>query len=90
MKKIAVLLLVGLCLGLGGVKAADAPARPDVKRCDPEIGSRIARKPVAGKGCEPQPQPFVRSYSREELQSTGRVDLDEALTVLDPSIVRRF
>lgn len=90
MKKVALLLLVAVCLGAGGVKAADAPARPDVKRCEPVTGSRIAVKPAAGQRCDKPSQPFLRSYSREELQSTGRVDLDEALNVLDPSITRRF
>ena len=78
MKKVALLLLVAVCLGAGGVKAADAPARPDVKRCEPVTGSRIAVKPAAGQRCDKPSQPFLRSYSREELQSTGRRGAERA------------
>ena len=89
MKKAALFLLIALGLGAGGVKAEDAAQAPAVKRCEAVTGSRIQPVVAAGESCE-RVTLGVRSYSREELQATGRVDVDEALSVLDPSILRRL
>lgn len=89
MKKAALLLLIAACLGAGGVQAAEAAETPAVKRCEAVTGSRIQPVVAADEACE-RATPGVRSYSREELESTGRIDLDEALSVLDPSILRRL
>lgn len=58
-------------------------ARKDERHCLRETGSRIKRKdqnaclPLAG-----------RSYSRDDLDSTGAVTAGEALSRLDPAISR--
>ena len=54
---------------------------PAATECD-VTGTRIRAKPPE---CAPKGYPF-RSYSMEELQSTGRIDLLEQLRVLDPAI----
>lgn len=51
--------------------------------CLYETGTRIKRR-VSRCG-----DYAGRSYSREDLRSTGAVDIDEALQRLDPSITRR-
>jgi hypothetical protein len=100
MKKIALLLLVAACLGAGGVDAAEpaAPAATDAgavpaakgaERCAPATGSRIARKVKPGESCEVHHN-NLRSYSRDDLERTGRIDLDEALETLDPAFSRRL
>lgn len=65
---------------------ARAPLTNELARHDRlcvETGTRIKR-PVGR--CSDRPG---RSYSREDLRSTGAVNLDEALQRLDPSITRR-
>lgn len=49
--------------------------------CAPELGSRIRR---AGPECQAR----GRSYSREEIERTGSIDIADALQRLDPSISR--
>lgn len=72
--------------GAANAKAAAKAAPVAARQTEPpptcltETGSRIKPKPgqclnVAG-----------RSYSHDELQSTGEVNLDDALSHLDPSI----
>lgn len=95
MKKVAVMMLVALCLGAGGVTAAE-PARPDgqkaatrpAERCAPETGSRIARKTDSDGRCETGSQ-AVRSYDQEELYRTGEVNVGDALSKLDPRLSGR-
>jgi len=89
MKKVALLLLVAACLGAGGVQAEtpspeSKPVAAD-RRCDPVTGSRIARAPDA-KGLCDTTDGRLRSFSREDLESTGQIDLAEALTRLDPRL----
>lgn len=92
MKKIALLLLVAACLGAGGVKAQaptdQAQAKAKVTRCEPTTGSRLGKAPDAQGRCD-ETSPLSRSYSREDLERTGQIDLDRALQMLDPSISRR-
>ncbi len=96
MRKTLVLLLIAVCLGVGGVEAAAPPAdAPDTapqrlqpqERCPPPTGSRISRAPRTSGACEPAPA-GLRRYSREALEETGEIDLNRALTTLDPSIGR--
>jgi hypothetical protein len=96
MKKFAVWLLVAVCLGAGGVKATEpsAVAEPvtipeQIISCGPASASRLRHPTISGQPCAAA-TPFARSYSKEDLESTGRVDLDEALSVLDPSVRRGF
>ncbi|MES2685086.1 MAG: hypothetical protein V4650_16320 [Pseudomonadota bacterium] len=87
MKKLALLLLVAACLGAGGVQADAPPTKPLLKadRCPPAPGSRLSRAPDAEGRCNP-PQAFSRSYSQEEIERTGQIDLDRALMQLDPAL----
>jgi len=94
MKKVALMMLVALCLGAGGVKAVDAPeaaaaskpAKPT--RCEPATGSRLSSPPDANGRCNSGTAGF-RSYDKEEIERTGEIDLDRALSKLDPSLSRR-
>jgi hypothetical protein len=80
-------LLCG-ALALLGACAAPRPATladtgdASLEQCDQVTGSRI--RSATRKHCEPVGQP-MRSYSAEELRSTGEMDLSEALRQLDPS-----
>ena len=87
MKKFALLLLIATCLGAGGVQADATAAKPALKadRCPPAPGSRLSRAPDAEGRCEP-PQAFTRSYTSEDIERTGQVDLDQALMQLDPAL----
>ena len=77
-----------------GVQASDTEAAPkadakekveakkDEAKCDAAPGSRIRQaKPADCKKLAKQP---FRSYSKEELDSTGETDINEALRKLDP------
>lgn len=61
--------------------ASEKPAKPDAKECEMNTGSRI--RPQKADGCKPVKQPY-RTYTQEELQRTGSIDLGEALRQLDP------
>ncbi len=91
MKKLAFFLLIAACLGAGGVKAAAEPAQPaktpKAVHCEAPAGSRI-RPQLDAQGRCPQGSAPVRSYSREDIQQTGQIDLDRALQQLDPSLSR--
>lgn len=67
--------------------APTKPVKPSVadRRCLRETGSRISARRSARRdgGCLPV---NGRSYSQEELQRTGAVDIADALRRLDPSI----
>ncbi len=95
MKKVALMMLVALCLGAGGVQATE-PQRPDdapaaqraAERCAPETGSRISRKAGADGRCDQSSQ-AVRSYDREDLEGTGALHVGDALRQLDPQFLGR-
>lgn len=91
MKKVALLLLVAVCLGAGGVQAGE-PSRPatlaaEAERCPLQTGSRLSPPRDDQGRCE-QRSAFTRSYSQEDLERTGEVDLNRALEQLDPSFNR--
>jgi hypothetical protein len=82
---------IALLCGAVAVLSACAAPRPaaladagdaSLEQCDQVTGSRIRSN--TRRDCEPLGQPF-RSYSAEELQSTGEMDLSEALRQLDPA-----
>jgi hypothetical protein len=79
-------LLAGALLALGACAAQPAPlaasdgAAADRSGCIP-TGSRIRTRDGE---CSPRGYPF-RSYSAEELQATGEIDLLEALRQIDPA-----
>ena len=87
-KTLSATALLGGTLVLLGACAAPRPATladtgdASLDQCSQVTGSRI--RSSTRKDCEPLGQPF-RSYSAEELQSTGEMDLSEALRQLDPS-----
>ncbi len=97
MKKVALLILIAACIGAGGVRAdpAAATSTADTKgkaasqktRCEPPAGSRINSQPDAKGNC-PSGSALVRTYSTDELKSTGQTDLGQALQQLDPAIGR--
>jgi hypothetical protein len=85
---------VALIAPLGAVQASDTATAPkadakekveakkDDAQCDTAPGSRIRQaKPADCKKMAKQP---FRSYSKEELDSTGETDINEALRKLDP------
>lgn len=84
-------LLCGSLAALGGcatpkpASLAQAEATP-LQQCEQVTGSRIRPASRSGSAvdCEPVGHPF-RSYSAEELQSTGEMNLSEALRQLDPA-----
>lgn len=53
------------------------------RNCLRETGSRVIRADSKGRKCVNAPG---RSYTREDINSTGAVDLADALRRLDPSI----
>jgi len=91
MKKVALLVLVIACLSAGAVKAETTPApavvKKPVERCEPMVGSRVVRSRDANGQC-PDSVPFARSYSREQIEQTGQIDLGAALSQLDPAVSR--
>jgi hypothetical protein len=87
-------LAVALVAPLGAARAADTDtsAKPAAKekseakkeeaKCDVAPGSRIKRSKA--DDCKKlSKQPF-RSYSKDELDTTGETDMAEALRKLDP------
>jgi len=83
---------VALVAPLGAVLAADAnapkgeakekvEAKKEEAKCDTAPGSRIRQKAADCKKSAKQP---YRSYSKDELDSTGETDINEALRKLDP------
>lgn len=62
----------------GAVKTDTPKARA---RCGDFTGSRI--KPRKADGCEPIIRPS-RTYTRDQMQTTGEIDTYEALRKLDP------
>lgn len=87
MKNAAVLLMLSLS-AVAWAEAQPSPQKPEKALCEPAPGSRIARAPNAQGECDIQ-TPLARSYSKEDLESTGRVDAYEALRALDPSLMSR-
>jgi hypothetical protein len=78
----AALLTPWVCMA-GDKPSADAAAakKKSTAPCDHVTGSRI--RPSAARNCESSVRPF-RSYSAEELQQAGEINLDEALRKIDP------
>ena len=91
MKAFSLLLVIAVCLGAGGVSAEPAPAAAPkaADRCPPEPGSRISRKPAADGRCLQSSSALARSYTREDLERTGQLDVRDALHALDPSLAAR-
>lgn len=79
-------LLAAALLGLGACAAQPAPLAANESvaaerdNCTP-TGSRIRSR---DGDCTPRGYPF-RSYSVEELEATGEIDLVEALREIDPA-----
>ena len=76
------------------VPAADTPVaaqeeakKPDVndRLCLRHTGTRIASRADTRKDRKCAPA-FGRAYTREDLASTGHIDIADALRALDPSI----
>ena len=63
-----------------------APKKPNA-RCEAETGSRIASAPKSNGLCDRSPY-VTRTYSAEDLKSTGQTDLGAALERLDPGFRR--
>lgn len=61
-------------------QATEAAPVKKAKACPASAATRIKAKPE--EGCA-GPKPF-RSYSAEDLQTTGKIDVAEALRELDP------
>lgn len=79
---LVVMLPLAGCAGMAPARVADAQAgesaEPD---CAYATGSRIRPRQV--NRCAPN-RP-LRSYSKEELDATGEIDLNNALRELDPA-----
>lgn len=66
----------------GASATADTPvATKKPKACEPVSGSHI--RPSTARNCETLAQP-MRSYSAEDIQRTGEMNLAQALRKLDP------
>jgi hypothetical protein len=84
-------LLCGALAALGGcttpkpASLVESAATP-LEQCEQVTGSRIRPASRSGNAadCEPMGHPF-RSYSAEDLQSTGEMNLSDALRQLDPA-----
>jgi hypothetical protein len=90
---------VALLAPLGAVRAGDTDTAPkaaakenkenneakkEETKCDAAPGSRIKlSKPEECKKLAKQP---FRSYSKEELDTTGEMDVGDALRKLDPAV----
>ncbi len=81
---VTLILSAGLASAADATAASAEPTKPGVEQqpvsCLRETGTRIPTKPgecVSAPGT---------SYSREVLQETGRVNLDDALRQIDPRI----
>ncbi len=88
------LLLAGGAAPAGETAVPAAPATPaeatasaetakpvKVKECVPVSGTRI--RPSPATGCRSSVQP-MRTYTQEDIQRTGQIDLNQALRMLDP------
>jgi hypothetical protein len=64
-------------------KEASEPKKTDAA-CKAATGTRI--RPKKQTSCEKAANLPLRSYSAEELQSTGHIDLVEALRELNPAV----
>ncbi len=62
-----------------GTKVVKAKEQP---RCEAPTGSRI--RPSEKTGCDKKPDPFLTSYSQDDLLKTGQIDINQALRRLDP------
>jgi hypothetical protein len=63
-------------------EAASAPVAKKPVQCETVTGSRI-RAAQTATGCDTRTKPF-RTYTQEDLERTGDIDLTEALRKLDP------
>jgi hypothetical protein len=61
--------------------SADAKPKPLIKQCPAVSGSHI--RPRKENDCKTNVGP-LRSYSQEDLQRTGEIDVADALRKLDP------
>lgn len=72
-------------------QADDAKAEPAPKkmeRCEAPTGSRISPERDAKGECPKSANPG-QTYSQEDLQSTGEINVGDALSRLNPSISSR-
>lgn len=76
----ATLLALGACASQPAPLAANDSEAADRSNCV-ATGSRIRMR---DGDCSPKGYPF-RSYSAEDLQATGEIDLLEALRQMDPA-----
>ena len=83
---VAVVILTGCAASTADTRATPNPAPATSagstrdSTCLTSTGSRLpvtASSPCAG---------FGRSYSGQDIRGTGKIELDQALSVLDPSI----
>lgn len=77
----ASLVLMAGCAGQPALLATTSEATTP-KACLAVTGSRIA--PDTRNACKPLGYPF-RSYSSEDLEATGHIDLVDALRSVDPA-----
>jgi uncharacterized membrane protein len=78
----ATLGLLAACATRPAAVAANGPERvAGVEQCEQVTGSRIRPK---NSDCTSPGYPY-RSYSAEQLQGTGEIDLVEALRRIDPA-----
>jgi len=66
-------------------QADDAKPAPKQERCEPPTGSRISPERDAKGEC-PKPASPGQTYSQEDLQRTGQINVGDALSRLNPSI----
>jgi hypothetical protein len=79
---LAAVLLAGCAMQPAAPRVSNLTDTGGLGTCEQVTGSRI-RNPER-TDCEPTGYPF-KSFSRDELQATGEIDLIDALRQLDPA-----
>ncbi|MGC1523847.1 MAG: hypothetical protein WA803_20065 [Steroidobacteraceae bacterium] len=77
---VATVLVVAACASTPNVKPTASAAVAKNPACLTQTGSRIS-------GDSTNCMAFGRSYSSNDIDTTGKVDVGDALQILDPSII---
>jgi hypothetical protein len=75
-------IVAGCALPAPQLANADRGEATSLERCEQVTGSRILRRST--EGCEAVNYP-LKSFSAEQIQGTGEMDLHDALRMLDPA-----
>lgn len=82
----SILVLPGWTPAMADEAQKTEPA-PKLERCEAPTGSRISPERDSKGECPKSASPG-KTYTRDDLQSTGEINVGDALSRLDPSISR--